>query len=49
MFQDVLERPDRAALETPTGEWMDPRWLARKALAMLDDGRLSSAERMAAR
>lgn len=44
-FEAVARHRQRLELETSTGEWVDSRSLARRALAMLDRGEL--AERYA--
>lgn len=44
MFQAAAESENRYRLETASGEWMDSRDLARRALAMLDRGEFASAQ-----
>lgn len=46
-FQTVIDRREIVELETSTGEWHDARTLARRALAMLDNGAFASAGRIA--
>ena len=48
MFEAAMRSEERASLETADGEWKDSRHLARKAIRMLDQGKLSST-RIAAR
>ena len=48
MFETVARSDTRYRLETADGGWMDSRDLARRALAMLDNGELTSA-RLASR
>jgi tetratricopeptide (TPR) repeat protein len=43
-FEAVAESDTRYRLETASGEWMDSRDLARRALAMLDKGEFASAQ-----
>ncbi len=40
-FEAVARHRQRLELETSTGEWVDSRSLARRALAMLDRGELA--------
>lgn len=44
MFEAAAESDTRYRLETAGGEWMDSRDLARRALAMLDNGEFASAQ-----
>ena len=44
MFQAAANSEERYRLETATGEWIDSRDLARKALAMLDKGSFSAGQ-----
>jgi hypothetical protein len=43
-FEAAASSDERFRLETASGEWMDSRDLARRALAMLDKGELSSTQ-----
>lgn len=44
MFEAAAQNDTRYRLETASGEWMDSRDLARRALAMLDKGEFASAQ-----
>jgi hypothetical protein len=44
MFEAAANSDERYRLETATGEWMDSRDLARRALAMLEKGAFSSTQ-----
>lgn len=46
-FQAVIDKRDITELETSTGEWIDARTIARRGLAMLDQGVFASAGRIA--
>ena len=46
-FQAVINRREIVELETSTGEWLDARTLARRALTMLDNGGFASSGRIA--
>ncbi len=48
-FNAAATTATRYRLETATGEWVDSRWLAKKALALLDEGLLDNRQRLAAR
>jgi len=42
MFEAAVESSNRFELETATGDWVDSRQLARRALASLENGELST-------
>lgn len=42
MFKAAEQSDQRYRLETATGEWVDSRHLARRALAMLDNGEFAA-------
>lgn len=44
MFEAAVNSDARCRLETSTGEWIDSRDLARRALAMLDKGAFSTGQ-----
>lgn len=44
MFEAAAQSDTRYRLETASGEWMDSRDLARRALAMLDRGEFASTQ-----
>lgn len=46
-FQAVVDKREITELETSTGEWIDARTIARRGLAMLDQGAFASAGRFA--
>ena len=49
LFEQAARSEDRVRLETATGEWVDSRWLAIRAIALLDAGEFGGSERLAAR
>lgn len=49
LFERAARADTRYRLETASGEWVDSRWLAARAIAMLDAGEFGSTSRMAAR
>lgn len=49
LFMAVARSHDRFELETVSGEWRDSRVLARRGLAMLDDGTFERSSRVAVR
>lgn len=49
LFERAAHSESRFQLETATGEWVDSRWLAIRAIALLDAGEFGSSERLAAR
>ena len=49
LFEAAAQSETRYRLETASGEWVDSRWLAYRALAMIDEGRFESKTRVAAR
>ncbi|MGB7408334.1 MAG: hypothetical protein WA908_07495, partial [Pontixanthobacter sp.] len=49
LFDAVMNHEDRVRLETASGEWVDSKRLAYRAMAMLNDGKLDTRARMAAR
>lgn len=48
-FAAAARNADRLELETATGNWIDSRVLARRGLAMLDDGQFADYEALAVR
>ncbi|MXO90971.1 hypothetical protein [Pontixanthobacter aquaemixtae] len=48
-LQAAAKAETRYRLETASGDWVDSRWLAKKALAMLDQGQLTEGRRFASR
>lgn len=44
MFKAAVRSEQRYRLETASGDWMDSRDLARRALAMLDQGAFASTQ-----
>ena len=48
-FQAAARNAERFELETVAGEWVDSRVLARRGLAMLDDGDFGSTRALAVR
>ena len=48
-FTDAARNADRFELETAGGEWVDSRVLARRGLAMLDQGGLADYRALAVR
>lgn len=49
LFQAAAESDSRCDLQTASGQWIDSRELALKAVAMLDRGEFKSASRMTMR
>lgn len=49
LFERAIRNAQRLNLETASGEWVDSRALARRALAALDRGELSASSRTAMR
>ncbi|MCB2085440.1 MAG: hypothetical protein H6920_09520 [Sphingomonadaceae bacterium] len=49
MFEQAARSENRVQLETATGEWVDSRWLAVRAIALLDEGEFGDTSRFAAR
>lgn len=49
LFERAALRAERLSLETATGEWIDSRALARRALARLERGEFAVASRTAMR
>lgn len=49
MFEAAASGDTRYQLETADGSWVDSRRLARRALAMLDNGEFASSSRVAQR
>lgn len=47
LFEAALASRDWVELETSTGAWIDSRTLARRALAMLDEGAFTRGGRLA--
>lgn len=48
-FDAVLRHDDRVQLETATGDWVDSRHLAKRAMTMLAAGEFNSGTRFAKR
>lgn len=48
-FTDAARNADRFELETASGEWVDSRVLARRGIAMLEDGALADYRALAVR
>lgn len=46
-FQAVIDRRETIELQTSTGAWIDARTIARRGIAMLDDGVFAAGGRMA--
>lgn len=49
LFEQAARSESRFQLETATGEWVDSRWLAVRAIALLDAGEFGGSGRLAAR
>ena len=49
LFEAVLTQGERVELETADGRWVDSRALARKGIAMLDNGAFASKASIASR
>lgn len=49
MFERAARSENRLQLETASGEWVDSRWLAVRAIALLDAGEFGDSSRFAAR
>lgn len=49
LFEQAARSETRFQLETASGEWVDSRWLAIRAIAMLDAGEFGGSGRLAAR
>lgn len=49
LFEQAAKSDNRLQLETATGEWVDSRWLAARAIALLDAGEFGGSGRLAAR
>ena len=49
LFRSVVRSDTTVMLETATGEWVEARTLAKRALRMLDLGEFADARRVAAR